>query len=150
MFNVLEYSQVQPYGYCLKAITLGQESMCALNSSPVYHWLLAGKLPETPIITPTNRSQIITPSGANRSLQEVIVKGKVPATYQVNIEVGGTASVGLDGAATATPETTATATATVANNIITITGVAAGVTTVRIYNAADTLIGVIVATVKAA
>jgi len=149
MFNVLEYSQVHPYGYCLSAITYGHES-CTLNSSPVYRWLLAGKLPESPIVTPTNTIQTVTPSGANRTLQTVTVKGKFPATYQVSIEVGKTASVGLDGAATATPETVATATATVANNIITVTGVAAGVTTVRIYNAAGTLIGVIITTVTAA
>ena len=140
MFNVLEYSRVRPYGYCLSTIGYGQKKS-ALNSSPVYCWLLTGKIPESPIITPTNVTQVITPSGANRALQTVTVKGKFPATYQVTVEVGETASVGLDGAATAT--------ATVANNIITVTGVAAGITTVRIYNAAGTLIGVVITTVKA-
>lgn len=149
MFNVLEYSHVRPYGYCLSAISYKREKS-ALNSSPVYRWLMAGKVPESPIVTPTNVTQVITPSGANRALQTVTVKGKFPATYQVVVEVGQTASVGLDGAATATPETVATATATVANNIVTITGVAAGITTVRVYNAAGTLIGVVITTVKAA
>ena len=142
MFNVLEYSHVRPYGYCLNAISYKHEKS-TLNSSPVYRWLLAGKIPESPIVTPTNVTQVI-------ALQTVTVKGKFPATYQVIVEVGQTASVGLDGAATATPETVATATATVANNIVTITGVAAGITTVRVYNAAGTLIGVIITTVKAA
>ena len=149
MFNVLEYSRVRPYGYCLSTIGYGREKS-ALNSSPVYCWLLAGKIPESPIITPTNVAQVITPSGANRTLQTVTVKGKFPATYQVTVEVGKTASVGLDGAATATPETVTTATATVANDIITVTGVGVGITTVRIYNAAGTLIGVVITTVKAA
>lgn len=149
MFNVLEYSRVRSYGYCLGTIGYGQKKS-ALNSSPVYCWLLAGKIPESPIITPTNVTQVITPSGVNRTLQTVTVKGKFPATYQVTIEVGKVASVGLDGAATATPETATTATATVANDIVTVTGVAAGITTVRIYNAAGTLIGVIITTVKAA
>ena len=149
MFNVLEYSHVRPYGYCLNAISYKHEKS-ALNSSPVYRWLMAGKIPESPIVTPTNVTQVIAPSGVNRALQTVTVKGKFPATYQVIVEVGQTASVGLDGAATATPETVATATATVANNIVTVTGVAAGITTVRVYNAADTLIGVIITTVKAA
>ena len=93
---------------------------------------------------------MITPSGVNRTLQTVTVEGKFPATYQVTVEVGKVASVGLDGAATATPETATTATATVANDIVTVTGVAAGITTVRIYNAAGTLIGVVITTVKAA
>ena len=149
MFNVLEYSHVRPYGYCLSTIGSVREKS-ALNSSPVYCWLLAGKIPESPTITPTNVAQVITPSGANRTLQTVTVKGKFPATYQVTVEVGKTASVGLDGAATATPETATTATATVANNIVAVTGVAAGITTVRIYNAAGTLIGVVITTVKAA
>ena len=149
MFNVLGYSQVRPYGYYLSAISYKQEKS-TLNSSPVYRWLMAGKIPESPIVTPTNVTQVITPSGVNRALQTVTVKGKFPAIYQVVVEVGQTASVGLDGAATATPETVATATATVANNIVTVTGVAAGITTVRVYNAADTLIGVIITTVKAA
>ena len=149
MFNVLEYSQVRPYGYCLNAISYKREKS-ALNSSPVYRWLMAGKISESPIVTPTNVTQVITPSGVNRALQTVTVKGKFPATYQVVVEVGQIASVGLDGAATATPETVATATATVVNNIVTVTGVAAGITTVRVYNAAGTLIGVIITTVKAA
>lgn len=149
MFNVLGYSQVRPYGYCLSAISYKREKS-TLNSSPVYRWLMAGKIPESPIVTPTNVTQVIAPSGVNRALQTITVKGKFPATYQVVVEVGQTASVGLDGAATATPETVATATATVANNIVTVTGVAAGITTVRVYNAAGTLIGVIITTVKAA
>ncbi len=149
MFNVLEYSRVRPYGYCLSTISYGQEKS-TLNSSPVYRWLLTGKIPESPTITPTNVTQVITPSGVNRTLQTVTVKGKFPATYQVTVEVGKTASVGLDGAATATPETVATATATVANDIVTVTGVAAGITTVRIYDAAGTLIGIVITTVKAA
>lgn len=78
------------------------------------------------------------------------MRGKIPATYQITIAVGGTASIGLDGVITATPETTATATATVANGIVTVSGVAAGITAIRLYNANDALIGIIIATIKAA
>jgi hypothetical protein len=41
--------------------------------SPLNMWLAFGKLPESPVITPSSSVQVVRPSAENRFLQSVVV-----------------------------------------------------------------------------
>lgn len=48
-------------------------------TNPVFAWMTFGKIPENPVVTPTNAVQIISPSANNRFLQTVTVNA-IPTT----------------------------------------------------------------------
>lgn len=50
--------------------------------SPITRWLAFGKLPENPIITPTNSVQVVTASAENKFLQSVTVNAIPTAPTQ--------------------------------------------------------------------
>jgi hypothetical protein len=49
------------------------------NSNTIPNWLAFSKLPESPVVTPTNSVQVITPSAENRYLSSVTVEA-IPTT----------------------------------------------------------------------
>lgn len=137
--DILQYQFITPYSICYDFI-------CTRLTSPLPQWYLNGKLAENPVVEPSTDTQVILPTARNRYLESVTVL-KTLAVYETSVAVGGTVSYQIDNAATAQSETTATATVAVSNNIVTVTGVAAGTTTVRVYDATSTLVGLIIVTV---
>lgn len=51
--------------------------------NPVFNWLAFGKLPENPIVTPSNNTQYIQPSAKNRYLQSVTINPVVTTSLTV-------------------------------------------------------------------
>lgn len=109
--------------------------------------MLNGKIAENPVITPSSDTQVVEPSGVNRYLQSVVVNGVVPVTKIISISGANSYTTAVAQANSVISETTSIATATITNSVITITGVAAGTTTVRCYDSAENLVGLIVVTV---
>ena len=66
MISVLQYPFVTPYTYTTQFLT-----GC---TSPLQQWLIYGKIPENPIVTPSSSVQVITASAANKYLKSVTVK----------------------------------------------------------------------------
>ena len=141
MNSILEYQFITPYRICLDYVR------CMGEYPVVFEWLLNGKIAENPVVEPSNSSQVVEPSGKNRYLQSVTVSAYSPAVYTVSVAVAGTSTFAITDAVTAVSDVAATATATVASGNVTVTGVAAGTTAVRVYDSSSTLIGIIVVTV---
>lgn len=139
MISILKYPFITPYNYALSFV---EDSILA-------QWLLNGRIAETVVVEPNNRTQVIIPSAQNRYLQSVTVSNQFPRVYIVNTTVGASVATNVPGANTVTSDVVATATATVASEVVTVTGVAEGTTVVRVYNANDILVGLIVVTVAA-
>jgi hypothetical protein len=70
MLSPLNYSSIT-YGGLLQA------RFCNLN--PVASWLAFGKLPESPVVTPTSSVQVVRPSAENKFLESVTVEA-IPTT----------------------------------------------------------------------
>jgi hypothetical protein len=70
MLSALFFNQVS-YGFILG------KNLC--NISPINRWLVFGKLPENPVVTPTSSVQVIQPSAENKFLQSVTVNA-IPTT----------------------------------------------------------------------
>lgn len=68
--DILQYPFITPYSYV---------SMYTRNLSPLGNWLVFGKLPENPVVTPTTSVQVIRPSAVNRYLESVTVEATTTA-----------------------------------------------------------------------
>ena len=66
MISVLQYPFVTPYTHTTQFLT-----GC---TSPLQRWLIYGRIPENPIVTPSSSVQVITASAANKYLKSVTVK----------------------------------------------------------------------------
>lgn len=115
--------------------------------SQLYQWLYYGKLPVTASATPTYDTQVITSGEKNRYLASVTVNRIPVVTGTVTLAAAATATYTFTGAASATTSNAAYATATVLNGVVTITGVAAGTSTVNILDINGLTIATIVVTV---
>ena len=148
MISILQYPFVTPY---YNAVYTTRYNACHSDViySPLFQWLLNGKINENPVVQPTNVEQIIRPSGVNRNLETVTVRANNPKVYIRTLAVDGVSNIVIVGAATVTSDADTIATATLAGNNITVTGVAAGSTVVRVYDNTNALIGLIVVTVEA-
>lgn len=73
MRSILEYPFITPYNHAIYASTLGAHKTDAIFS-PLFQWLLNGKIAENPVITPGTEVQVVRPSGANRYLETVTVE----------------------------------------------------------------------------
>ena len=70
MFNTLMYP-------CFNSETLvGRILEPSLIScgNPVFKWLLCGRLPESPVVTPSSTTQTVVPTAKNKYLESVTVK----------------------------------------------------------------------------
>lgn len=142
MVSILQYPFVTPFTYAASFVE---------NASPLVKWYLNGKLGEQVQVKPSNKMQVIEPSSRNRFIQNVTVGSQDPKTFIKTLTVDSTLSINIPCAVSAVSDTVATATVTVANNIVTVTGVAAGTTTIRVYDySAEKIIGLIVVTVESA
>lgn len=64
--DILQFPFITPYTYAL--------SFTRSNASPLQQWLMFGKLPENPVITPSTTVQVVRPSSVNRYLESVTVE----------------------------------------------------------------------------
>ena len=120
-----------------------------ITRSPIFAWLMYGKLPETTTVVPSRVDQSITPSAKNRYLEEVIVKGIATVTQNVTLAVGAALTISSIGVGSVVSSSTSIATGTYADNLITITGVAAGSTVIKVYDTSNDLMYTINVTVSA-
>jgi hypothetical protein len=72
MLSPLFFNQVS-YGFILG------RNLC--NVTPINRWLVFGKLPENPVITPSTSVQVVSPSAENRFLETVTVN-PIPTTTE--------------------------------------------------------------------
>lgn len=116
-------------------------------NSPLYNWLLFGKLPERVVAPSIYYTRFVTPSAKNRYLSEVVVRAIEPSTGTVTLAVGATATYTIPEASSVTTSDSAIATATITSGVVTVTGVAAGTSTVVIKDQFDNTISTITVTV---
>lgn len=69
--DVLQFPFITPYTYAA--------SFTSRHASPIQQWLIFGKLPENPVITPSTSVQIVRPSSVNRYLESVTVEATTTA-----------------------------------------------------------------------
>lgn len=65
--DVLQFPFITPYIYATSFLRGG----C---TSPLQQWLVFGRLPENPVVTPSTKVQVITPSSAKKYLASVTVE----------------------------------------------------------------------------
>jgi hypothetical protein len=148
MLNPMNFGCVNQHGVIFELINY--RSFGGYLPTP-FDVILAPKcgLVENPIVAPSNSTQVITPSTANGVLGSVTVLKQTPAYYTTTISGTASDSVTITGAVKVSSSDTAVATVTVANNVVTITGVAPGVAAISVFNAAGELIATVYTTVTA-
>jgi len=63
-----------PYTYCgINPLTYVSQLVTPSCSSSIIGYLAFNKIPENPVITPANTTQVVYPSAKNRYLQSVTV-----------------------------------------------------------------------------
>lgn len=120
----------------------------SISRSPIFTWLMYGKLPETTTVVPSRVDQSITPSAKNRYLEEVIVKGISAVTQTVTLAVGATLLISTIGVGSVSSSSTSIATGEVSDNIITITGVSAGSAIITVKDTSNDLMYTVNVTVS--
>jgi hypothetical protein len=118
-----------------------------VKNSPVYNWILFGKIAESAYATPTYNPVITVPSGKNRYLTEVMTTAIPASSATVELAVNGILTITIPQSAKVISSDTAIATATILGTTTTITGVAAGTATITISDDRNTTISTIVVTV---
>lgn len=116
-------------------------------NSPLYNWLVWGRIAENPIITPSMRTQVVTPSGKNRYLDSVTVMKNAVMNSAITIAVGAEATYTIAEAATFTNTDDNVATATLTDGLLTVLGVVAGSTTITLKDSNNDTVAVISVTV---
>lgn len=124
-------------------------SFCAeVKDNVVQNWLLFGQLPENPVAIPTAEIIHITPNAKNRYLQSVTMLAVPALVSTATIAIGATATYTLNQAKYVEVSNDAVATVTLTNEVLSITGVAAGSTIITIKNANKDTIATITITVS--
>jgi hypothetical protein len=118
-----------------------------ITSSPVYNWILFGKLAESGYAVPAYRAVVTTASGKNRYLSDVVTAAIPASSMTAELAVNGIITFTVPNSANVVSSDTAVATATILNGTTTITGAAAGTATVTISDDQGTTISTIVITV---
>lgn len=138
--DILSIPFVTPYTYA--------KTFCGgIRSNPTYDWLLWGKLPEDVVVNPSADTQVISASGVNKYLQSVTINPIIPISGTVTLAAAATATYTIKDAVTVVSSTPAAATAAITNGVVTITGVAAGTSTVTVEDINGDLLATIVVTV---
>jgi hypothetical protein len=70
MINTLHYPYFTNDALVREIIGYGVSSC----DNPVFNWLINGRLPETRIVTPSDTTQIVTPSAKNKYLESVVIE----------------------------------------------------------------------------
>lgn len=143
MISILDFGNVTSESYA--------EFVCdhegCIHSSPVYGWLMYGKLPIDETVNPGYDDKTITAGMKNRYLRTVFVKRIPQITMTISLAVAAVATFTIDGAYSAVSTNPSFATATCVNDVVTITGVAAGTTVVTVTDINDDVIATITVTV---
>lgn len=99
-----------------------------------FNWMLNGQLGQAVQVVPTYFQQVVKASSKNRYLTSVTVAAIPALTGTINLAAAATAALTIPGAYSVSSSNTAYATATVANQVVTITGVAAGTATITVLD----------------
>jgi uncharacterized protein YjdB len=143
MFYVLQYPNFTAYDYAARFANRDD----AVSSNPVFNWLIFGKLPESQTADPAYYDEYFRPSGQNRYIAEFTVKAIPVNTLTTDLAVGGTMTITNTVITNATSADEAIATVTVTDGVATITGVAAGTTTITIKDRSNDNVYIITVTV---
>jgi uncharacterized protein YjdB len=143
MFYVLQYPNFTAYDYVARFVNRDN----AVTSNPVFNWLIFGKTPESITADPAYYDEYFRPTGQNRYISEFTVKAIPVNTLTADLAVGGTLVITNPVINAATSADDAIATATVVSGVATITGVAAGTTTITITDKSNDNMYVITVTV---
>jgi hypothetical protein len=143
MFYVLQYPNFTAYDYAARFANRDGN----VTSNPVFNWLIFGKLPQSVVADPSYADQYFRPDGQNRYIGEFTVRAIPPTSWTVGLAVGGVMTVTNPLAFSVVSSDEAVATVTVLNGVVTITGVAAGTTTITVKDNANDVIYNIVVTV---
>jgi hypothetical protein len=121
--------------------------LTSIPQNIVTSWMLYGKLPQQVFVNPSYRDVIITPDGANRFLSSVTVSAIPTTKVTVELAAGATLTIGNAQASSVVSIDEGVATASITSGTITITGVAAGTTSVAVSDVSNNLIYTIDVTV---
>lgn len=132
-------SEIYALGFCKDVL-----------GNPVYNWLLYGRLPENPVVTPEEYPQYIEPSAKNRYLQSVTVLPVPIFKGEVTLGVDATSCYCLNNAVKATSSDTSITTAEISNGVVTVTGVANGDATITVEDSQNNTIATVDVTVQTA
>jgi uncharacterized protein YjdB len=133
MFYVLQYPNFTAYDYAARFANRDG----AITSNQVFNWLIFGKLPESITGEPAYYDEYFRATGRNRYISEFTIKAIPTNNITASLAVGATMTITNPSMVTGTSEDTAIATVTITNGVATITGVAAGTTTVTIKDNAN-------------
>lgn len=127
------------------------QSLCdedgCISNNPVFQWLMYGKIGENLTIIPEYQDEIYYPNRHDRYINQVEVRSIPASTSTVSLAADATLTLTIKGIDHAVSSDTAYAAVSVANGTATITGVAAGTSTVTIYDQADNVITTVTVTV---
>jgi hypothetical protein len=143
MFYVLQYPNFTAYDYAVRFANRDD----AVTSNPVFNWLIFGKLPESIVADPAYADEYFRPNAQNRYISEFTVRAIPVNTLTADLAVGGAMTITNPLITTATTADAAIATVTVVSGVATITGVAAGTTTITLKDRANDNMYVITVTV---
>lgn len=115
--------------------------------TPLYQWLIYGKLPVAKSVSPTYSTQNITSEGINRYLSNVTISRIPIVVSTATLAASATATYTFDSAYSVTSSDTAVATAIISSGVVTITGVAAGTSVINILDVNSNVIATITITV---
>ena len=143
MFYVLQYPNFTAYDYAARFANRDD----AVSSNQVFNWLIFGKLPESIVADPAYADEYFRPNAQNRYISEFTVRAIPVNTLTADLAVGGAMTITNPLITSATTADAAIATATVVSGVATITGVAAGTTTITLKDRANDNMYVITVTV---
>jgi len=118
-----------------------------ISRMPTYQWLVFGKLPESQTLYPAYTEVYSTANGRNKYISDVTIEPIPVTNTSVSLAVGATIAVSNPAIHDAISSDVAIATVSVVGTTATITGVAAGTTTVTIRDAAEDTMQIITVTV---
>jgi hypothetical protein len=118
-----------------------------ITTSPVYNWILFGKVAESGYAVPAYRPVVTSASSKNRYLTDVVTAAIPASSMTAELAVNGIITFTVPQSVNVVSSDTAVATATILNGTTTITGVAAGTATVTISDDQGAVVSTIVITV---
>lgn len=128
--SCLDYSNINSESYA--------KSFCS-NISGIENYLLNYKLPQAVTFTPSYASQTKYVQGKNRYIQSAQVAPILPATITASLAASAVITFNSPYIIKGTSSNTAYATVSVADNVATITGVAAGTATIVLTDGKNTV-----------
>ena len=143
MFYVLQYPSFTAFDLVVSTC----DRSGSVRNNQIYNWLMFGKLPESINVTPMYQQELYYANAKDRYIDNVEVNPIPPTTSTVSLATGATLTLATKQLKSATSTNAAFAKATVTNEVLTITGVAAGTATITASDEAGNTIYTIVATV---